>query len=84
MGQLAPLVSIVAGKPVVDRTGIIGLYDVELRFSPQAAPGSDLTNPDAPSLFTALEEQLGLKLDAQREIVDVLVIDRIDRPTENN
>jgi uncharacterized protein (TIGR03435 family) len=83
MGQLAPLISIVAGRPVVDRTGIKGLYDIELRFSPQAAPGSDLANPDAPSLFTALEEQLGLKLDAERELVDVLVIERIDRPTEN-
>jgi len=83
MGQLAPLLSLAAGRPVVDRTGIKGLYDVELRFSPQAAPGSDLANPDATSLFTALEEQLGLKLDAERELVDVLVIERIDRPTEN-
>jgi uncharacterized protein (TIGR03435 family) len=84
MAQLAPLISLAVGRPVVDRTGITGNYDIELRFNPATgAPGSELTNPDAPSLFTALEEQLGLKLDAQREVVDVLVIDRIDRPTAN-
>jgi uncharacterized protein (TIGR03435 family) len=55
-----------------------------MTFSPQAPVGGDLANQDATSIFTALEEQLGLKLEAQREIVDVLVIDRIDRPTENN
>jgi uncharacterized protein (TIGR03435 family) len=83
MGQLAPLVSLVVGRPVVDKTGIAGLYDIELTFSPGAAIGSDLTNPDAPSLFTAIEEQLGLKLDAEREMVEVVVIETIDRPTEN-
>ena len=83
LGQLAPLVSLVVGRPVVDKTGITGLYDIELRFAPGAAIGSDLANPDAPSVFTALEEQLGLKLDAERETVEVLVITSIDRPSEN-
>jgi uncharacterized protein (TIGR03435 family) len=83
MGQLAPLVSLAVGRPVVDRTGITGIYDIELTFAPGAAIGSDLTNPDAPSLFTALEEQLGLKLEAEREMVEVLVISGIERPTEN-
>ena len=83
MGQLAPLISLVVGRPVVDRTGISGLYDIEMAFTPQAPVGSDLANADATSIFTALEEQLGLKLDAQRELAEVLVIDRIDRPTEN-
>jgi uncharacterized protein (TIGR03435 family) len=83
MGQLAPLVSLVVGRPVVDKTGITGLYDIELTFAPGAAIGSDLANPDAPSVFTALEEQLGLKLDAEREMAEVLVISSIDRPTEN-
>jgi uncharacterized protein (TIGR03435 family) len=83
MAQLAPLISLVVQRPVVDRTGITGIFDIEMTFSPGAAPGGDLANPDAPSIFTALEEQLGLKLDAQREMVDVLVIEKIDRPSEN-
>ena len=83
MAQLAPLISVVVQRPVVDRTGIEGLYDVELTFTPEAPIGSDLANPGAPSLFTALQEQLGLKLDAERELVDVLVIEQIERPTEN-
>lgn len=83
VAQLAPLISIVVQRPVVDRTGIEGLYDVELTFTPEAPIGSDLANPGAPSLFTALQEQLGLKLDGEREMVDVLVIERIERPTEN-
>lgn len=83
MAQLAPLISVIVQRPVVDRTGIEGLYDIELTFTPEAPIGSDLANPGAPSLFTALQEQLGLKLDAQREMVDMLVIERIERPTEN-
>lgn len=83
VAQLAPLISLVVQRPVVDRTGIEGLYDVELTFTPEAPIGSDLANPGAPSIFTALQEQLGLKLDAERELVDVLVIEKIERPTEN-
>jgi uncharacterized protein (TIGR03435 family) len=83
MAQLAPLISLVVQRPVVDRTGITGNFDIEMTFSPGQAPGGDLGNPDSPSIFTALEEQLGLKLDAEREVVEVLVIDRIERPSEN-
>lgn len=82
------------GRPVLDKTGLTGLFDMKLRF----APGSEGTNsvfarnPDtqlqqadlsAPSLFTALQEQLGLRLRATRDPLDVIVIDSIQRPTEN-
>lgn len=83
MGQLAALISLVVSRPVVDRTGLAGNYELELRFSGDAVPGALPPDSGAPSIFTALQEQLGLKLDAEREIVDVLVIDKIDRPTEN-
>jgi bla regulator protein blaR1 len=76
-------------RPVIDRTGLTGFYDFELTFNPgtplppppAGAPPLAPTDPDAPSLFTALQGQLGLKLDATRGPVEVLVIDRIERPT---
>jgi len=68
-----------AGRPVIDKTGIEGIYDFTLKFSTADHP--DQTLPD---LFTALQEQFGLKLDSQKVPVDVLVIDHVDKtPTEN-
>ena len=66
------------GRPVVDKTGLPGSYEFTLRYAQQPAPGNDL-----PSIFTALEEQLGLKLVPERAPLDVLVVDHIERPTEN-
>jgi uncharacterized protein (TIGR03435 family) len=64
------------GRNVVDKTGLAGSYDLELEFTPDQSP--DTTGP---SLFTAMQEQLGLKLDSQRAPVEVLVIDRLEKPT---
>jgi uncharacterized protein (TIGR03435 family) len=64
------------GRPIVDRTGLTGPFEFTLRYAVQPKPGDDL-----PSLFTALEEQLGLKLVPDRAPLDVLVVDRIERPT---
>jgi len=79
-----------AGRPVVDKTGLKGLYDIKLQWTPDAGlaapvnpPGGALSAPSGPSLFTALEEQLGLKLEASKGPLPVLVIDSIERPTEN-
>jgi len=78
------------GRPVLDKTGLTGAYDLDLTWTPEEAPpGPDGTAPPAPpssdgvSLYTAVQEQLGLKLDAQRGPVDVLVIDSAQRPVEN-
>ena len=69
------------GRVVIDKTGLKGNYDVTLRYvdmpSPNAPPGTP------PELFTALQEQLGLKLEPDRASLKILVIDRIERPTEN-
>jgi uncharacterized protein (TIGR03435 family) len=69
------------GRVVIDKTGLKGNYDVTLRYvdrpSPDAPPGTP------PELFTALQEQLGLKLEPDRAPLKILVIDRIERPTEN-
>jgi uncharacterized protein (TIGR03435 family) len=70
---------------IVDRTGLKDTYEFELRWTPDAtAVGAPApTDPNAPSLFAALEEQLGLRLEPARAQVEVMVIDRFERPTEN-
>jgi uncharacterized protein (TIGR03435 family) len=73
------------GRYVVDDTGLTSNYDFELRFTPD--PGSPLADgvqdTNAPSIFTALQEQLGLRLESARGPVKVLVIDRAEKPSEN-
>jgi uncharacterized protein (TIGR03435 family) len=64
------------GRYVVDRTGLPGLYDFEIEFTPDPSPDTR-----GPSIFTAVQEQLGLKLDSVRVPTEVLVIDSIERPT---
>jgi uncharacterized protein (TIGR03435 family) len=68
-----------AGRIIVDKTGLTGTFDMVLRFNPDAND----TSSDLPSLFAAVQEQLGLKLDAQTAPAEVLVIDQVERPTEN-
>ena len=80
MSEVARLLTNDAGRLVVDRTGLPGLYDIELSWMP--ANGSAETPADAGGvgLFTALQEQLGLKLEPSTGPVDVLVIDAVERP----
>ncbi|MGH9236685.1 MAG: TIGR03435 family protein [Vicinamibacterales bacterium] len=70
-----------AGRAVLDRTGLTGAYDFELKWTPSL--GTDAPSADAVSIFTAVQEQLGLKLEGGTAPLDVLVIDRIERPSEN-
>ena len=77
-----------AGRPIVDRTGLTGAYDFELLWTPDEPPPAGVTlpawyDPNGPSLVTAVQEQLGLKLDATTGPVEVLVIDSAERPTED-
>jgi uncharacterized protein (TIGR03435 family) len=82
------------GRPVNDKTALTGLFDIKLEWTPGAeqAPGPFGPNPDAPpppvnpsgpSLFTALQEQLGLRLESARGPVEVVVIDNAAKPAEN-
>jgi uncharacterized protein (TIGR03435 family) len=79
MTQLANVLSRAADRPVADRTGLSGEFDVELRWTSALEPTSATDN--AESLFTALGQQLGLKLESTRGPVEVLVIDSVERPT---
>jgi uncharacterized protein (TIGR03435 family) len=64
-------------RVVVDRTGLAGSFDVELDWS------ADQPDSDKPSLVAAVQEQLGLKLEAERGPVEVIVIDHVERPSPN-
>jgi len=69
------------GRPVVDKTGLTGKYDFTLDYVPAAKAAID--DSGGPSIFTALQEQLGLKLEPATAPMDVLVIDSVERPTAN-
>jgi uncharacterized protein (TIGR03435 family) len=76
--NLADNLSGLLNRKVLDNTGLAGLFDVDLKWTPDQAP------PDGgPSIFTAIEEQLGLKLESGKAPIDVLVIDRIDHASNN-
>jgi uncharacterized protein (TIGR03435 family) len=90
-GELARSLSVAMSRIVVDRTGLIGTFDLVLNFTPEAvlfqsaqATADAVPADNAPaSIFTALQDQLGLRLEAGRAPIDVLVIDTIERPTPN-
>ncbi len=90
---IATILSRQLDHEVFNRTDLSGEYDIQLNFTPDSGPcrvggdgqgGSVSTDPSGlPSIHTALQEQLGLKLESAKGSVDVLVIDRIERPSEN-
>jgi uncharacterized protein (TIGR03435 family) len=69
-----------AGRIVVDKTGLTGNYDIDLKWTPDDQQG---TPDEGPTIFTALEEQLGLKLVPAKGPVHTLVVDHVERPSEN-
>jgi uncharacterized protein (TIGR03435 family) len=85
-------------RPVIDKTGLTGRFDIHLEFVPENAisgpirlngvdspglPASSAGTSAGPSIFTAVQEQLGLKLSPDKGPVDVLVIDRVQKPSGN-
>jgi uncharacterized protein (TIGR03435 family) len=79
MKALASMLAIPLRQPVVDKTGIAGDYEIKLSFAP-----NDATDSTLPTLFTALQEQLGLRLESTKVPVEMLVIDHVEKvPTEN-
>jgi len=94
---MANMVSILAdllGKPVEDKTGLDGVYDFSMEWTPDAVterslkPGVEKVEPPAdsqtgPSIFTALQETLGLKLETKKVTVGAVVIDHAEKPSAN-
>jgi uncharacterized protein (TIGR03435 family) len=96
MSALARLLTGQLGRTVVDKTGLQGDYDFTLQWTPDESEGASFRGPDTgpqgsapsadssgPSLFTALQEQLGLKLESQNGPVETYVIDHAEKPSEN-
>lgn len=78
MEQLSGVLSMRLDRPVLNKTGINGYFDFKFEYAPDNQPDSA-----APSIFTALQEQLGLKLESTKEPVEVLVLDHIEKPSAN-
>jgi uncharacterized protein (TIGR03435 family) len=86
MDELASGLRFVILRPVVNKTGLAGSYGLTMNFdgmSGRGGPALSAADTEAPSIFTAIQEQLGLKLVASQAKRDTLVIDRLERPTEN-
>jgi uncharacterized protein (TIGR03435 family) len=94
LSVLADSLSRQLGRVVLDKTGLTGLYDFELKWTPDESQGQMLKAPDGadsappldasgPTIFTGVQEQLGLKLESQKGPVEMFVIDHVEKPTEN-
>jgi len=71
-------------RPVIDKTGLMGAYDVKMTYTPDVR-SNRTTDPDPNdiSIFTAVQEQLGLKLEPQKAMVEILVVDHVEKPSGN-
>jgi len=86
IGLLAPsltgFLSEVLDRTVINKTRLVGAFDFHLEWAPQLTP-SVQSDSEVPSIFTAVQEQLGLRLEAARGPVDLLVIDRAEKSSDN-
>lgn len=82
MSELIRVLAVALNQAILDRTNLPGTFDVRLRFIDEV-PGAPPSDSPGPTIFNALQEQLGLKLESARGPVEFLVIDRISRPTAN-
>jgi len=98
LSALARALSLALGRPVVDKTGLAGSYDITLEWTPdeirsgstkdptggqQPADSTLASEASGPSIFTAIQEQLGLKLESQKGSAEVLIVDHVEKPSEN-
>lgn len=86
MVRLSSELSYILHRPVEDKTGLTGRYDMNLTWTPEEAPGSGAdsgSDEQAGSIFTALREQLGLKLVSSKASVETLVVDHVEKPSPN-
>jgi uncharacterized protein (TIGR03435 family) len=91
IAQIVQFLAQFTGRPVYDKTGLTGVYDFDLKWTPEPGAGGPFgppppgaqppaADPDAPNIYTAVQEQLGLKLENAKGPVEVTIVDRIERP----
>jgi uncharacterized protein (TIGR03435 family) len=91
LSRMTQLLSTALGRPVIDRTGLNGLYDLSLQWDDAPAREAGVAGLDVPaapgndhgSIFTAIQDELGLRLEPKQAPVEVIVIDRMERPSQN-
>src|ERR1019366_4371214 len=84
MPLFASYLSTETGRPVLDKTGLTGSYEFKLEWARDTTAEASAPPTEAgPSIFTAVQEQLGLKLESQRSPIDLIVIDHASKPGEN-
>lgn len=92
ISRMTPMLSRTLGRTVLDKTGLSGNFDVTVEWAPEQNPGLQLSadapaltvqNSDRPSIFTAFQEQLGLKLESAKGPVEIFVVDGVSKPSEN-
>ena len=90
VSDVAESLSATLGRVVVDKTGLTGNYDFDLHWTPDESVLRGLKDPDepppdlnGPSIFTALQEQLGLELKSAKDLVEMLVVDHVEKPRAN-
>jgi uncharacterized protein (TIGR03435 family) len=83
MADLAGILRSSTGRTVLDKTGLASSYDYELHWTPEDATPAQALTYSGPSIFTAVQEQLGLKLEPSKAPLDVIVIDSAEMPSEN-
>ena len=81
MPDLAEILQFRVNRPVVDQTGLKGRYDFKLQWTTDETRAMDANAP--PGVFTAIQEQIGLKLEPVKAQADVLVLDKVERPSAN-
>lgn len=81
--EFSKLLRPVLSRPVINKTGITGRFDIDVKFSREETQPSTSDPTGVPSIFTAVQEQLGLRLEAGKGPVDRFVIDHIERPAGN-
>ncbi len=82
MSALTKPLSGIVDRPVVDKTGLTQYFDLTLEWAPDIGAAAN-PNTGLPSIYTALTEQLGLKLEAAKEPTEMLVVDRAEKPSDN-